>query len=100
MMRKLFLTLIAVLIFASGFLSHSVLVSMAGEEESSRDRLYKSVRIESGDTLWTIANRYREDSSLSSEEYVDQLRQMNRLTEDTIHAGQYLTVVYFQEAAE
>ena len=56
MMRKLFLTLIAVLIFASGVLSHSVLVSMAGEEESSRDRLYKSVRIESGDTLWTIAN--------------------------------------------
>ena len=33
MMRKLFLTLIAVLIFATGFLSHSVLVSLAGGGE-------------------------------------------------------------------
>ena len=47
-----------------------------------------------------VCSGRKEGSSLSSEEYVDQLRQMNRLTEDTIHAGQYLTVVYFQEAAE
>lgn len=97
MMKKLFLALIAALIFASGFLSHSVLVSMAGEERSTGVRLYKSVRIEKGDTLWTIANEFREGSSMTPEEYVTQLKQMNSLEEDTIHAGEYLTVVYFQE---
>ena len=97
MMRKLFLTLIAVLIFATGFLSHSVLVSMAGEEESSAIRYYKSIRIENGDNLWTIADQYRQGSPMSVEEYVKELKQMNNLREDTIHAGQYLTVVYFQE---
>lgn len=97
MMRKLFLTLIAVLIFATGFLSHSVLVSLAGEEESSTVRYYKSICIENGDNLWTIADQYRQGSSLSVEEYVKELKQMNSLQEDTIHAGQYLTVVYFQD---
>ena len=97
MMRKLFLTLIAVLIFATGFLSHSVLVSMAGEEESSAIRYYKSICIENGDNLWTIADQYRQGSPMSVEEYVKELKQMNNLREDTIHAGQYLTVVYFQE---
>lgn len=97
MMRKLFLTLIAVLIFATGFLSHSVLVSLAGEEESSAVCYYKSVCIESGDNLWSIADQYRQGSALTVEEYVKELKRMNNLREDIIHAGQYLTVVYFQD---
>ena len=99
MMRKLFLTLIAVLIFATGFLSHSVLISLASEEESSTVRYYKSVCIQSGDNLWTLADQYRQGSTMTVEEYVKELKQMNNLREDTIHAGQYLTVVYFQEPA-
>ena len=38
----------------------------------------------------------QEGSSMSMEEYVNQLRQMNGLKKDTIHTGQYLTVVYFE----
>ena len=64
-----------------------------GEQEYS---LYKSVRIQEGDSLWEIARQYREGSSMSMDEYVNQLRQMNGLKKDTIHTGQYLTVVYFE----
>ena len=42
------------------------------------------------------ANQYKDGSSMSTHEYVDQLRQMNSLKKDTIHAGQYLTVVYYK----
>lgn len=83
--------------FCHWFLSHSVLVSLAGEEESSAVRYYKSVCIESGDNLWSIADQYRQGSALTVEEYVKELKRMNNLREDIIHAGQYLTVVYFQD---
>ena len=68
-----------------------------GQGEGSRTTpYYKSVRIQEGDSLWGIARQYREGSSMSMEEYVNQLRQMNGLKKDTIHTGQYLTVVYFE----
>ena len=33
---------------------------------------------------------------MSVEDYIRELRSMNRLTSDTIHSGQYLTVLYFE----
>ena len=68
----------------------------AKEEGSRSTPYYKSVRIQEGDSLWEIARQYREGSSMSMDEYVNQLRQMNGLKKDTIHTGQYLTVVYFE----
>lgn len=98
MMKKLFLTLIAALLFASGFLSHSILVSMAGEE-NQYIKYYKSIQIQDGDNLWTLARQYTDDGPMSTEEYVRELKQINSLQEDTIHCGQYLTVIYFQDAS-
>lgn len=98
MMKKLFLTLIAALLFASGFLSHSILVSMAGEE-TQYTKYYKSVQIQDGDNLWTLARQYKGGGPLSEKEYVQELKQINGLKEDTIHCGQYLTVVYFRDAS-
>ncbi len=73
----------------------SVFPSMA-EEDSSRAAYYRSVQIQSGDSLWNIASRYRGGSDMSMEEYMETLRRMNRLKEDTIHAGQYLTILYYK----
>ncbi len=55
---------------------------------------YTSIRIHEGDTLWNIAEEYAPDLGMSLDEYVDRLKQMNRLRGDTIHAGCYLTVMY------
>lgn len=70
--------------------------SMAKEEGSRTTPYYKSVRIQGRRQSLGIARQYREGSSMSMEEYVNQLRQMNGLKKDTIHTGQYLTVVYFE----
>jgi LysM repeat protein len=72
----------------------TMFTSMA-KEESSAVPYYKSVQIEDGDSLWKIADRYKEGSRLSTRAYVKELKQINGLKQDTIHAGQYLTVVYF-----
>lgn len=56
---------------------------------------YTSIRIENGDSLWSIAGRYAPSTSMNTSEYVQELKRMNQLTDDTIHAGHYLTVVYY-----
>ena len=96
MMRKFMITCVAVIVFASVFLGSTMLTSMA-EEEKAATRYYKSVEIQEGDSLWSLAKEYREGGSLSAKEYVEELKKMNNLREDTIHTGQYLTVVYFAE---
>ncbi|MCI8836532.1 MAG: LysM peptidoglycan-binding domain-containing protein [Hungatella sp.] len=55
---------------------------------------YTYIQIQPGDTLWTIAEIYTEGTDISVEDYVRQLKQMNHIGEDTIHVGNYLTVMY------
>lgn len=94
--RRLIIICFAVLLFVSIVMGHTKLTSMAKEERSMAAPYYKSIRIQEGDSLLGIAGQYREGSSMSLDEYVKQLKRMNRLKGDTIHAGQYLTVVYFE----
>ena len=94
MMRKFMITCVAVMVFASVFLGRTMLTSMA-KEENAPTRYYKSVEIQEGDSLWGLAKEYREGGTLSAREYVEELKRMNNLKEDTIHTGQYLTVLYF-----
>lgn len=90
--------MIALLFFmvVSGFFGHSLMQVMAEEEEScTYHKYYTSIRLEEGDTLWSIAQEYNVHSEKTMEEYVRELRQMNSLLDDTIHAGNYLTVAYY-----
>ena len=96
MMKKFIITCFAVILFASGFLGHTMLTSMAKEESVLYDRYYKSIQIQEGDSLWQIAGEYCQDRPMTKDEYISALRQMNNLKKDTIHKGQYLTVVYFE----
>ena len=72
-------------------------VSMARSLESPvPERCYTSVVIQSGDTLWDLESRYNTGGHLSKEAYIEELRTMNHLKSDTIHAGGYLMVLYFR----
>ena len=57
---------------------------------------YKSVEIKDGDNLWNIARQYKKGSRMSTEEYIRELKRMNSLRSDTIHKGQFLTIVYYK----
>ena len=52
-----------------------------------------------GDTLWGIAKEYRGDDYDSIYDYIDEVMSINGLTSDQIHAGQYLTVAYYDTQA-
>lgn len=64
------------------------------QEEPVDYRYYKSIQVNSGDTLWSIAGEYMDEDSESITEYVELLKDINRLDSSEIHEGRYLTVAY------
>lgn len=71
-------------------------LALKGYNESPQCRYYKSILIEPGDTLWEIALEFKDARYGSTQEYVDELMEINGLTSDRIHAGRFLTVSYYQ----
>ena len=67
----------------------------AGSSEQL-NKYYKTITIQSGDTLWSIAQEYNTDDSKSTKDYVEELMSMNNLHNDNITAGQKLLVTYFE----
>lgn len=59
-------------------------------------KMYTSIRVEAGDTLWDIAERYNICSDLSREQYIEELKNINHLSDDEIHSGEYLVVSYYE----
>ncbi|MFV0529672.1 MAG: LysM peptidoglycan-binding domain-containing protein [Lachnospiraceae bacterium] len=70
--------------------------SSVGSAEG-RNKYYKSILIESGDTLWDIANTYRDEHHQSVTSYISELKQMNSLRDDRLISGEYLIVSYYNE---
>lgn len=64
-------------------------------EEPVFHKYYKSIEITSGDTLWQIAEEYMNDDYDSIYDYIHELKEINNLASNDIHAGQYLTVAYY-----
>jgi cell division protein YceG involved in septum cleavage len=59
-------------------------------------KYYKSIEIEKGDTLWSIANDYSDLGHYeSTSEYIKEVRKINSLTSDNIIAGSYIIVPYY-----
>ncbi len=59
---------------------------------------YTSVRVEQGDTLWDIAQKWcGDDSSASVRAYVDRIMELNGISRaDNLRTGSYLTVYYYR----
>lgn len=62
-------------------------------------KYYTSVQIESGDTLWAIASEYISDEYADMNEYMEEVCAINHISEDEIHAGQYIVVPYYAAEA-
>ena len=65
------------------------------EESYEEYKYYKSIVVESGDTLWSIATEYCTNYSVDMQEYIDDIKEINRLNSNEIHQGQHLLVMYY-----
>lgn len=94
-MKKMMILLTLVVLFGSNFFGNFIFSAMAEEPEAlAMEHYYKSIMIERGDSLWSIAEEYTANTDIDIQDYVVQLKQMNGLKEDTIHAGRHITVMY------
>lgn len=93
---KFLISAVAVFALCAIVTTVNLLSSQAEEQKSSPyHKYYTSIQIQDGDSLWSIAETYRTHSGKSAAEYVCDLKEMNSLSGDTIHAGHYLTIYYY-----
>lgn len=65
----------------------------AGSKNEYETRIV-SVRVEENDSLWSIAERFYCSESETIREYVEEIKEMNNLKEDTIYPDSYLVIRY------
>ena len=58
-------------------------------------KYYTSIQVQKGDTLWNIANHYMTEEYASVNDYIDEICEINHITESDIHSGEYLTIPYY-----
>ena len=91
----LFLTVLFV------FLSRSLITAKAVSPEEAADegrqKFYMSYEVHDGDTLWDLAGEYNDFSVQDSNAYIEEVRSMNHLSGDTIHAGVFIVLPYFMK---
>lgn len=86
------ITMICLTMFSGGILAY------AKERESAQPIYYKyytSIRVEAGDTLWSIADQYLCEQIGSHEEYIREVMKMNGMKSSDIRTGETLTVFYY-----
>ena len=63
--------------------------------EASNQKYYACITIDEGETLWTIAEEHYSEEYNSYQEYIDEVKFINNLTDDTIYRGAKLVIPYY-----
>ncbi len=91
-----FMAFLVLFICVAGILN----ITAEGSEKTVHKQ-YKSIQIEEGDSLWSIAREYNDEalSNNSTEEYIEDIKSINNLIrDDKITAGNYIIVpIYIVE---
>lgn len=68
----------------------------ASEDKMSQqvNKHYSSIVIQPKDNLWGIAERYVQNESIPT--YIDNIKKLNNMNEDTIYAGKSIIVYYYE----
>ncbi len=74
-----------------------IFTTPAQGKEKPRQKYFKSIEIEAGDTLWSIAEEYMSYEYDCTMDYVRELKSMNGLVSDDITEGNSLVIAYYSE---
>jgi cell division protein YceG involved in septum cleavage len=97
----------SIIIFFGLFIFTVILLSfftistqVIAEKSPTREKLVTSMRIEKGDSLWSIAERYMTEEYSDIHTYINEIKRSNGLTSDVIHEGAYIIIPYYATAME
>ncbi len=87
------------IVISLGILLGTSMNAMASSKAdiASYNKYYATVRVESGDTLWDMADEYIEGFNISKTEYIAEVCQLNGICEDDICAGEYVVMPYYSQ---
>ena len=89
----LVVTILAVITLA--ILFGSFFSKAKSDTDMTEYKYYTTIQVTYGDTLTEIAQKYWDHNYDSIEKYIDEVKKMNHLKNDSIQAGQYLLVPYY-----
>lgn len=58
-------------------------------------KYYTSIQVQPGDTLWSIADQYCINDYADRRTFIAEVKELNHIDEDLIHAGHYITIPYY-----
>lgn len=71
---------------------------VTAKDNIKREKVIISIKIEEGDSLWSLAKKYKTPECGSIRKYVKEIREANALSSDTIHSGNYLIIPCYVES--
>lgn len=93
--------LLGALIFTVILLSSfTISTQVFAQKSPAKEKLVTSVRIEEGDSLWSIAERHITEEYSDIRTYINEIKRSNGLTSDVIHEGAYIIVPYYSGTVE
>lgn len=97
--QKGILAIVFIVIVAFGILLGSSMNTLASSDKdiASYNKYYVSIQVESGDTLWTIADEYVDGFNIEKADYIEEVCEINEISKDDIHAGDYIVVPYYSQ---
>ena len=95
--QKALIAVCAIILISLLILLGSSISAFATSKNPSQPlyKYYTSIQVEPGDTLWDIADRYIDGQDMNKASYVEEICRLNHLQNGQIHAGEYLTVIYY-----
>ena len=90
---KITMVLLTVIVITAGIVLASAF--QAKGNSNSRYKYYKSVEINPGDTLWSIAGNYITDEYSSMDAYINEVKYINSMGDTVITAGSSIIIPYY-----
>lgn len=97
MVQKRVIALAGILIVSLLILLGSSIRTFASSRNNEPlHKYYTSIRIENGDSLWSLADQYTVDGVYDRDAFIEETRSLNQLSDQNeLHTGDYIVVGYY-----
>ena len=75
----------------------SIHIFASSTDNRPYNKYYTSVRVEDGDTVWSIADKYIDGYAIDKRDYVDEVCKLNNLSDGQVNSGDYIVVSYYSQ---